>query len=259
MRLPIFAGAGVIAITMLLVGCSNGVDTPQNQVIDNTAASSSAPAGSAAASLHAGQFTATAPVLKQTTTVAAMDGMTVQAFAKLSLADRYSYALAKSDMAVLQPPTPQDDPALTDIGAIPGFDWYNLMNQGWIHSGSDLGAKIDGGLYYFVVDANGAPDRRYQSDIDTVLGDPGNTYLSTRYMFASAENPTSGSDPSGHPIDYINVTVDVMDYKMDGTSSKQKTQTIQVIRSTVQTLEGTQFIAYTMGFSVDGTGSPEAS
>lgn len=249
------AGISLAAGLMLPKPADNANNTGSEPV--ETATSQPTPEATATTTPEA--IPSTADILKQTESIESMEAMSVDEFAKLPFADRAAYAVAKADLSVMQPGTPEDDIALNDKSAI--TDWYfnNLMNAAYMQSGTEDGAKINtSGLYY----TSGADDidARYDSVVNNLLSAGKDGHYNTMYQYVKSGDPQTGIDRNGNPIDFVNVTSNIIDAGYNGaTLDVLRTQTSQVVRSVVETLDGKDHVFYSIAYSVPGEGAPDVN
>lgn len=193
-------------------------------------------------------------LLVQQTTFEGMEAMDVSDFAKLSFADRYSYAF---DKIVNSYPSVTAETDVLDeyIDFIPGFFWQPAFGISTNSADPNTRAKLAGAFRYYTTEkGDGEISASYQETIDSVVLNGGEG-LGADYIFEATDHGElqHGVDRDGLPIDFINMT-----YR-GGSADSFKTapeQTAQAIRTEIKMLNGETVVFYAIGYGTEGRNSP---
>lgn len=192
-------------------------------------------------------FQGVGEVMRQTTTVEAMDNMEIIDYAKLSYADHLAYAIAK--IPGLDVATPSNDygtnpPSPFTTGTmVTGHYWSDIVINAISNADPQEGAKIMAAINYITYDVtNNRLIPGYQSMVDGVLETGGSGVgASTTWSATNNGEWQTGVDEHDKAIDYINVTFNTVKNEDDTVIN---TTTAQVVRVVVQTLDGKTVIGY---------------
>jgi hypothetical protein len=252
-------GTAVLATSLFLLPKSERgggtTDAPSNTNHTSQASETPKPTPSQTAETQPGTGEFTGKMAEQTHTVAEMDAITdLNVFAKLPYADRFAYALAKNPQ--LATSTPNNDPAYTTPKYIPGAFWQSIEGSA-INNGNTLeGAKIISANQYYGTDlSTGEMSASYKAASDSVLQNGGKgKMLGEGDVYVDSGKWQTGTDRAGNPIDYINITDQLV--ALDGTTIIRGDVTNQTIRQPVKLSNGDVYITYPQGYGIEGHASP---
>ncbi len=258
-------GGGALVTTLIVVGAAvlpkgerggGTTDAPRksegtsqtNQPANPTPEATSTPEA------QTGSYEFTGKVAEQTKTVEQMDAMSLNDFASLPYADRLAYTLAKVPSMGVYPP--DNDPLFNQPHFIPGGLWQSLESTSLGNGNTTVGAKCSSAdLYYTVGLTTGTLNDSYKALSDSILATGGQGVMDTNYpVFEDSGKWQSGTDRSGNPIDFINITSHVADTSTQEQKGSNKTD--QVIRQVVKLLDGRTIIYYPRAYGIDGKKSP---
>jgi hypothetical protein len=194
-------------------------------------------------------------IAEQTHTIAEMDAITdLNEFAKLPYADRFAYALAKNPQ--LATSKPDNDFGYTTPSSIPPYFWQSVEGTA-IGDGNTLeGAKIVSANQYYGTDlSTGEISASYKAASDSILqnGGQGKTRADND-VFVDNGKWQTGKDRDGNPIDYINVTDQLVNNNDNSITRGEVTS--QVIRQLVKLSNGDIYVTYPQGYGIEGHTSP---
>ena len=253
------AGVALAAIAAICIGIgvsANGEKAPE--ATSTSALANPTPEASNTATstpeAQTGTYEFTGKIAEQTKTVEQMDAMSLNEFALLPYADRLAYAVAKEPGMVVY--SPDNDPIFNQPQDIPGALWQTLESTSLSDGNTTVGAKSSSAdLYYTVALSTGNMDDSYKALSDSILATGGQGVMDTNYpVFEDSGKWQSGTDRSGNPIDFIDITSHIADTST--LEQKGSNKTDQVIRQVVKLLDGRTIIYYPRAYGIDGKKSP---
>ena len=258
-------GGGALVTTLIVVGAAvlpkgerggGTTDAPRksegtsqtNQPANPTPEATSTPEA------QTGSYEFTGKVAEQTKTVGQMDAMSLNEFALLPYADRLAYTVAKEPGMIVY--SPGNDAIFNLPQDIPGALWQSLETTSLSDGNTTVGAKSSSAnLYYTAGLTDGTMNDSYKATSDSILATGGQGVMDTNYpVFKDSGKWQSGTDRSGNPIDFINITSHVADTST--LEQKGSNETDQVVRQVVKLLDGRTIIYYPRAFGVYGKKSP---
>ena len=204
-------------------------------------------------------FKSTGEVQVQTTSVEAMDQMSVADFAKLLYGDRFAYFRAKIPQLDVSTPTndqgtnPSSNFKISDV--IVSDYWQNIITSAIGASDSTVREKLISVLDYVVADPNTGEYTDVYKSLKNLVDTTGGANTGTSTGVKPIDNGMwqSGVDDNGKPIDYVNITYATEDFS---TQTVMATTTAQVVRVQVKLLDGSTVIGYPGYHSVPGHAIP---
>jgi len=239
-------GVGAVVLTAFVVVVS--ILDPGTKPIVNII-----PTESTTATSTPSTQTTSPDAVKQTTSVAAMDAMTIEEFAKLPYADRAAYLFMK--VPKLNVASAQDafDPTI-----IPGFYWQQMTIEAIGEKEALVGEKMISALSYVVTDGQtGELLSEYREVINNIQNEGGEGVgPGTTYLYKSHGETQTGRGPDGNDIEYTNITFQTTDISTGEAIGPE--QTSQVLEIPIRLDDGRTIVAYPQLWSIDGKQSPIA-
>lgn len=265
-KAKLFALVGGVAIataitTSLIVGHKSDTDNDNKNPNEGakpvaTATSLPSPEASASTVPNTSEIDpSAAEVLKQTTSIEAMQEMSIDDFASLPYADRAAYMISRipADVSVLSSLSDVKG-ALADKDQIPDFYWMQQIGVAYGEANQEDGVKDSLGRTYYVKNDSGDVIPSIQELINDVLANGGEGVgVSTSLTFEGAGEFQKGTDVHGNPIEWFNVTVTPLN---DNTQKSGETVTSQAILTPIQLMSGETVYMWAEGLTVDGKVSP---
>jgi hypothetical protein len=253
----VFGSAGLAAVTLITTLAI--LPSKDNKPSDNptgksdttpTAVASPSPSETQAPSAEA--FKATGEIQKQTVSIEAMDKMDLNTFAQLPFADRFAYVVAKIPNYAFSTPAsdPETQGPTTNVPFTKGQDvttgdWNTIIRAAFGNANTTEGAKIISVLDYTAFDTStGQLNASYQSLSDGVLQTGGAGAGPASSFISVTEGPwQSAVDSDSNTVDYFKMSYN----KEANDGTIQDKLNADVVRITVQTLDGKTFIGYPAG------------
>jgi hypothetical protein len=118
------------------------------------------------------------------------------------------------------------------------------------------GAKIISAIQYYGTDlSTGEMSASYKASSDSVLQNGGQgKALADNDVYVDSGKWQTGTDRDGNPIDYINITDQLV--QNGGSTVTRGDVTTQTIRQPVKLSNGDVYITYPQGYGIEGHASP---
>lgn len=192
-----------------------------------------------------------AEILEQTTSLEAMDAMSIDEFAGLPYADRAAYVYEKMpDM-----PCSTIEKELDPANIVEHYQ-QKLKNGAISLTDTTEGAKVLGAYIYYSSNEDGSINNNFKTNTDETVANGGGKSNADYSEYVTSGEVQDGIDRDGNKIKFINITYNLMDSTTDA-DVKLSTHTDQIAIIPIKLDDGRTIVAYPSLYTIEGQQSPD--